>query len=1149
MKVCHTFASLKVMKMMRIKLFFRLLSGFIVLFASYNIQAQTSEVQINVMVDGSKCSSNGKAKVTVLVAASKEGDVIDYSNAVYTFYNDQKMLSNKSPDNTIELAPGNKYNVYVDNVLCNGKPVSGLSSYTDFVVTLGLNITKAEYKRCSVSDVFVSVDVLGGTGPYTYKLLDGNNLIDTKSSSDNTITFPAKNSSSNLKIEVSDKGCPDNSPVIKDLTTSFVLDSSLIEGDKTVCKNGDIKLSVKSAYSGSNFKWKKGDKVISTSQTMQLSNVSETEAGTYSFSMILDGCNNSEYSESFTLEIGGPNVPNVSTAYICFNSGEISLSEYASVTSDIYTLVWYNADGSLIGETAPKFNPNLTTTKEYLVSQKNSTGCESAKARLTVVVEELPAPIGGNNILFCTSNDSKPVMRIINAGNHTYNLYTEYSGGTKIGSGTAVNDTVVIKTDQDLVIGNTYFLETQNIHGCVSSEKTTVVISTKDSWILGPEKICFGDNLSLSSDYAGGHIEWTKPDGSTVNNKILSIDNVKFTDAGVYKLFIKESGLGCIMRDELQVTVTQPAPPTVTVSSFRYFQNESPSAMTAIPKDGFKLKWYNHDGKLLQEQSPKPATDKMGLFVYHVSQDSLGCESSKVEITVTVGEIPASVPIADVNICIADKPVIQISNTIQDYKYTVYYKNEVIAEGKGNGGEISLTSKVAISENTELAVSVSDIYDISSERAKISLISANNLIDLQNSTPSVCDGSTGKLVAVDITGASYEWTTLTGTVTGQLLTIPNASDANTGVYTLTVSLPGCHATAKQSVEFKIEKPAKPSVAAKELYYCTGNEADMLTATALPGYKLVWFDESLTKLADTPAINTSTAGTWKYYVLQVSVSDENCSSELEEITVVVEDKPETVVLDPVNVCIMPGNTKSVSVRIPDSSEGYIYSLYSQETGGSVVGYAASTGEGLPVDITINDSEVVSGTIYYLEIKNKADCISDRTPVEIVISEITVSPDELPPYQINEFYSQRLTTTVPEPRYEVVEGYLPIGFTLSSMGDISGTATEYADPFVFTVEVTSSLGCAVKKEYTIKSELLVSKMFSPNGDGINDTFMKGYKVVIFDCLGRKLFSGDNGWDGTYNGKVMPEDVYYYILYYKDKDGKERRVTSYITLIKTI
>jgi gliding motility-associated-like protein len=227
--------------------------------------------------------------------------------------------------------------------------------------------------------------------------------------------------------------------------------------------------------------------------------------------------------------------------------------------------------------------------------------------------------------------------------------------------------------------------------------------------------------------------------------------------------------------------------------------------------------------------------------------------------------------------------------------------------------------------------------------------------------------------------------------------------------------------------------------------------------------------------------------------------------------------------------------------------YKYSLYTQSTGGSLAGEAKSDSDSSNVDIVIKDGEVNSGAIYYLEVKDTvAGCMSDRTPVEIVVTEVTLSPDELPPYQVDEYYSQRLTTTAPNPKYEIVKGYLPLGFTLSSTGDVSGTASDYGEPSKFTVEVKSSLGCSVQKEYTLKSELRVSKMFSPNGDGHNDIFMQGYKVIVFDRLGRKLFSGDDGWDGTYHGRVMPEDVYYYIIYYKDSEGKERTVTSYVTLL---
>jgi gliding motility-associated-like protein len=1374
---------------MNIKLFFRRILIVAFLIVNHDIQAQNCKVELEVVVDGSQCANNGKAKVTVNAKGS-EGSTINTSNAVYTIALNGAPVNCSFSGNTTELAPGGKYIVYGQNILCDGKPTD-MTYSPSFTVKLGLDITKAEYRRCSASEISVTADVLGGTGPYKCKLLDGNTVIATASSSDKEISFSAQTSSSNLKIEVTDDGCAKNPPVIKDLTTNFKLEPSIIEGDRATCKNGDIKLSVKNAYSGSNFQWKKDNTIKSTSNTLQIRNITEAEAGEYIFSMTFDGCD-IVYSETFTIEVGVPPVPNISAASICLNSGETSLSKYVSATSDEYTLVWYKYDASLIGTTAPMFNPNLPGTTKYLVSQKNSTECESQKAELTVVVENLPSKIGENNIIICTSDGAKPRIRIVHAGAYTYNLYTNYSGGTKIGSGTAINDTAIIETTQDLVLGNTYFIETQNTNGCVSDNRTIVNITIKSSWILGPKKVCFGDNLSLSADYVGGQIVWTKPDKSTYKGKTLSISDMQFADAGVYNLVIEEPGLGCKMRDEINVTVTRPEPPTVAVTSYRYAQNETATAMTATaktdctlkwydpegnsmsgspkpatdkvgvfvynvsqdslgcestkvpitvvigtipsavsasdiniciadkpsvqikntikdytytvyyqnnviaegegndntisltskvaitenaeievivsdiynvkspatkkavitpanliaekhsavcfgsdfqlvaidingadytwkspngieynsqsisvtdakgtdagiytltvtteacpvvnveqsvrvtqpeppkvdkdsyrffenetatpltatPKSGCTLKWYNSEGIILPGQSPVPATNKTGVFMYYVSQDSLGCESPKVDVTVIVGEIPASVPASNINVCIAAQPVIHINNTIQDYKYTVYYKNEVIAEGKGNGTSISLTSKVSISENTELDITVSDLYNVSSARTKVSLISVNNLIDMRNSTPSVCDGSTGKLMAVNIVGAVYEWTTPTNTIAEQSVTIRNANNSDAGVYTLAVTTSGCP-VATQTIELKVEKPAKPSTT-KEVYYCKDVVANELRATALAGYKLVWFDESQTQLPVTPRPNTSAVGISVYYVKQVSISDENCSSDLEEITVVVEDKPEAVVLDIVNVCSIPGNTQTVSVRIPTSSEGYIYSLYTQETDGSLAGRAVSVGDNLPVDIEIRDGEANPAAIYYLEVTNKSGCVSERTPIEIVVTEIRVSPDELLPYQIDEFYSQKLTANAPNLRYEIVEGYLPIGFTLSSMGDITGTASEYADPSVFTVEVTSSLGCSVKKQYSLKSELLVSKMFSPNGDGINDTFMKGYRVIIFDRLGRKLFSGDNGWDGTYHGKVMPEDVYFYILYYKDKDGTEKQVTSYVTLIKTM
>jgi gliding motility-associated-like protein len=43
--------------------------------------------------------------------------------------------------------------------------------------------------------------------------------------------------------------------------------------------------------------------------------------------------------------------------------------------------------------------------------------------------------------------------------------------------------------------------------------------------------------------------------------------------------------------------------------------------------------------------------------------------------------------------------------------------------------------------------------------------------------------------------------------------------------------------------------------------------------------------------------------------------------------------------------------------------------------------------------------------------------------------------------------------------------------------------------------------------------------------------GYKVEIYNRYQQKVFEGDNGWDGTYRGKLADPGTYYFRLFMKD------------------
>ncbi|MDR2424537.1 MAG: gliding motility-associated C-terminal domain-containing protein [Prevotellaceae bacterium] len=1351
-------------------------------------------------IEGKNCVNDGKATVTVNIIADGNSNIELSANTRFIVYNknNQKVAESALASYVINNVPqGGPYRIVVGGVKCNGSLMTNLPPIENLMITLGMKLTKAEYQRCTASDIRVDAKVEEGIGPYLYQIIsEGNVIYQTETASS---SFAATGiSSDNILLKVTDKGCAGNAP--QTLTMSKTLDystiASLALGDRDICFGGTLDLTVPNDIPISNCQWKKNGTTIATSKNLKIENVTAANAGNYDLLVTIDNCGS--YSETVTVNVGTAAAPTIAPAYPCLNSPQFTIDKYVTKTADSYTLIWYKSDHTLIGATAPAFNPNTVGTYTYYVTQKNAGGCESNKIRLDLIVGNPPAAIGANNVQFCYDPlNPDPKMVIINAtNNYTYNLYSAYSGGTLIASGTAINDTAYL-AGQNLVIGNRYYVETVNENGCTSTSRTTITVNVKEKLILGQEKICFGGTLVLTADYPGGNIVWTKPDNSTYTGKTLTIDNVDYNAGGIYKLFIEESGLGCTMRDMITVAVTRPDAPVPTPASYRYAQNAAAAPMTATAKTGNTLKWYSPDGNLLSGQSPVPATTQLGTFTYQVSQDSAGCESAKAAVTVVIGEVPSPVPASDVKICIAEKPVINIANTSSNYQYTVYNHatNDEIAQGTGNGGTLSLTSNVVIANNMAIAIVVTDAYGVKSEKTTVNVVSINNLIDKQQSTAQVCKGSTAILKAVSIDGATYKWTLPDGTTaTGQTLSISNAGNTHQGQYTLTVEQASCQpavvqtqlrvtqpatpvaapatyryaqnatatamtATAKtghtlkwyspdgnllsgqspvpsttqigsfvykvsqdsagcesekvsvsvtvgpvpnpvpasdvniciddkpvihisntinnytyavydngdrkiaegkgngatisltsiatitaemnleivvsdiynvnsertpkhyipvnkmidaqnstasvcegstakfvavtiagasytwiypdgrtenaqsseilnvaagdagtyflevttagcaavrQKFTLTIAKPANP-VADTGIYYCVGATATPLQATALPGYKLVWFDAANNTLTAAPTPNTSTAGRVDYYVMQESLSDRLCTSDKEKITVHIEAIPDAVTLPPVNVCANAGVV--VSVTIPSTQNGYKYSLYDKSTGGTLLGDIVGDGNTASIDVVAGLLNTPLIT-YYLQITSKAGCSTvARTPVNIEVTSINISPDRLPQYEIDEYYSESLITNISNPIFSIVEGYLPTGLVLSSLGIISGTVSATEDPAEFVVEVATRNGCAERKTYLLKGDVQTSKMFSPNGDGINDVFMKGYKITVFDRHGRKLFAGENGWDGTHNGKMMPEDVYYYILYSVDKEGKERKVTGYTTLIKNM
>jgi gliding motility-associated-like protein len=92
----------------------------------------------------------------------------------------------------------------------------------------------------------------------------------------------------------------------------------------------------------------------------------------------------------------------------------------------------------------------------------------------------------------------------------------------------------------------------------------------------------------------------------------------------------------------------------------------------------------------------------------------------------------------------------------------------------------------------------------------------------------------------------------------------------------------------------------------------------------------------------------------------------------------------------------------------------------------------------------------------------------------------------------------------------------------------------------------------KAITVLSDfnVYVPNAFSPNGNGLNDTFMpvlravQSFEFSVYNRWGEKLFSTNQlntGWDGTFKGEDCKQDVYVWKLHVKGLSGQNKGYTA--------
>ena len=387
-------------------------------------------------------------------------------------------------------------------------------------------------------------------------------------------------------------------------------------------------------------------------------------------------------------------------------------------------------------------------------------------------------------------------------------------------------------------------------------------------------------------------------------------------------------------------------------------------------------------------------------------------------------------------------------------------------------------------------------------------------IDLPNAGY-ICSGDT---FCYDVTNGAfveYHWTPALSTSSVLCLT---ATEYEISVWTLDTN--GCVSYSIDTSALRVVPIPVPVIAGTDDSFCTGSSVTLSYSGQTGTSTNVW-----TPFGGTSStINVNTAGT--YYM---TITDSGCVG-MDSFDVYEKFPP---VLNPLNDTTMCcGQTRSLS---PYTEVGSTYNW------STPIGASSS-----------NPLLAVAPGTYSVTVTAANGCTATETmdfSLVCLNAIASASPD-------TQFINQNSTISVSHAAgYGVTYSWTPSTF-LSSVNTQSTTATPTTatpDHIDYTVYLTdTATGCMDTATVTLHIKTLgfyiMPGAFSPNGDGLNDTYYPvlttGATVLefrIFDRWGNIVYDGTTtpGWDGTFLGAPQPIDTYVYYVRIQHPDPADASI----------
>ena len=273
-------------------------------------------------------------------------------------------------------------------------------------------------------------------------------------------------------------------------------------------------------------------------------------------------------------------------------------------------------------------------------------------------------------------------------------------------------------------------------------------------------------------------------------------------------------------------------------------------------------------------------------------------------------------------------------------------------------------------------------------------------------------------------------------------------------------------------------------------------------------------------------------------IRVLNNDTGCVNDDDTFNAIINPLPDFTVTSPQIVCLN-GPPLTISVENPASVYDYVWT---DPAGNDIIGSQITiTSGGLyTVTGTTTDGTSCSRT---LEIQVNESIIATISDADVTIvddsdnNSITIDPTNL---------------GIGEYEYALLDENRDFAFNYQDSPVFENLGGGF-----YTILVRDKNGCGTVT--LVVSVVEFPKFFTPNNDGINDTwaikganstFFPTSQISIFNRFGKVVaqIKIDNpGWNGYYNGKILPSDDYWYSINLIDRNGIVRERKGNLSLIR--